>query len=164
MNTAIKAFRVFGLLAGLVLMAAFVIGGLALIGRAAIVLLRSTQSDAGTHEMALVQALSGIEYLFLAPLAFLVFLTLVRFVKKMVFGDINALGGYRVVKSLVINLMIAIIATDLVQKTVGQPGLTLNVACTELLVIVVFAGYVLLIERAGTRERREGQVAETKEQ
>jgi hypothetical protein len=42
--------------------------------------------------------------------------------------------------------MIAIVATDLVRKIAGHSGLTLSVACTELLVIAVFVAYVLLIE------------------
>ena len=108
-----------------------------------------TEADA----FALVEALRGLEYFFLAPLGYLVFLTLIRYVESTVNTGSDPHADQRsekqmvAVKVLIINLLLAIVATDLVSKVLGPKGLSVEAAGTEVFVMSAFAGYFLLLER-----------------
>ena len=120
-----------GLIFSAVVMAFLFGAGFALFYRAIALIVGGT-AEAGSdlHASALVQVLKGLEYFFLAPLAYLVFLTMIRFVRTVV-----TLGDYRFaeeqmhgVKSLITSLMIAVVGTDLLSKILGPRGLTWDAA------------------------------------
>jgi hypothetical protein len=106
-----------------------------------------------TNAFALVDALRGLEYFFLAPLGYLVFLTLIRYLENTVKSGSDPHEEQRsekqmvAVKVLIINLLLAIVATDLVSKILGPKGLSVEAAGTEVFVMGAFAGYFLLLER-----------------
>ena len=105
--------------------------------------------DVEPKAFALVEALKGLEYFFLAPLGYLVFLTMIRFVRSTISGDFDELADKRIrnIKSLTMSLLIAVIATDLVSKILGPQGLGRDSAIAEILVMGALIGYYVLLER-----------------
>jgi hypothetical protein len=95
-------------------------------------------------------AIHGLEFLYLAPLAFMVLYSLTRYIESHTAKDqATAMTETRRdllhVKGLVISLLIAVIATDLVGKMLGR-GLGMAEAISESVVVVVLMGYFALLE------------------
>ena len=92
----------------------------------------------------LVYALRGFEYLFLAPLPYLVFHSLIKYVAtfRQPGASEDAEHQVRRAKSLIVSLMVAVIATDLVSKILGPEGV---VAGAEVLVMAALVGYILVL-------------------
>jgi hypothetical protein len=113
-----------------------------LIGHAFIVLVTATSSQ------ALITVLQGLEYLLVAPLPFLLFWALLRYIPKLTRG-----GGIegtdheiRSIKVLMMSLMISVVATELVGKIVSPSTFTFQEAAPRLLTIMVFAAYLLALQ------------------
>jgi hypothetical protein len=104
---------------------------------------------------AITVALKGIEYLFLAPMSFLVYRSLAIYVADMANGGHNpaARSAVTEAKSLVTSLMIAVVATDLVGKVLSPDGLAQRRPIYELILIVVLGGYYLMLHHIGKGER-----------
>jgi len=104
---------------------------------------------------AITVALKGIEYLFLAPMSFLVYRSLAIYVADMANGGHNPAAKCAVTeaKSLVTSLMIAVVATDLVGKVLSPDGLAQRRPIYELILIVVLSGYYLMLHYIGKSER-----------
>ncbi len=103
---------------------------------------------------ALVVALKGIEYLFLAPMSFLVYRNLAIYVAAQVTGSENSQAEVAVTetKGLVTSLMIAVVATDLVGKALSPEGLAERPPVYELTLMVVLGAYFFLLHWvAGSR-------------
>lgn len=139
------------------------IAGFSEMGKAVIVFFRHSSWISDTeqpHALVLTDTLKGLEYLFLAPLGYLVFLSLTKYLQSKVEADDNPHAERDVlgIKSLIANLMIAVITTDLVSKILSPGGLSRDMAVNELLVMAMLAGYVYLLEHVS---RRQGK-AETR--
>jgi hypothetical protein len=100
---------------------------------------------------AIAQVVKGIELLFLAPLAFIVVLGVRRYLKDKFFhvrskghGNLLLLEA----KALVVSLLMAVVATDLISKILSVGGLTYEAAITESLVIIVLGAYYFALEHA----------------
>ena len=146
---------VLGLLVAGLLMALLFAAGFVTISRA--IWLFSLElfghESAGPRTHPLVESLRGLEYLFLAPLGYMIFLTLIRFLEGLVKIDDHpqkekaAERQMMTMKTLMVNLLVAVVATDLVSKILGSGNLTLEVAIPELLVMTLFLGYLVLLHR-----------------
>lgn len=104
-----------------------------------------------SNESGIVSALSGLEYLFLAPLAYLVLILSARLVAKAGIDSDEAMPEQLVrdtafLKALISGLMIAIVATDLVSRVAQPDALTLATAAPRVLLIATLAAYVLVLE------------------
>jgi len=109
------------------------------------------QPDHSAHIM--VRVLHGVELLFLAPLPFLVFLSLARYVQSFLKSDGQASSQDRLsgcgsqlhsVKTLVVSLMTASIATDLLRRAIEN--VSLPSAAAEGLVMLLLGSYWLGLE------------------
>jgi hypothetical protein len=110
-----------------------------------------------------VAVLHGLEFFFLAPLPALVFLSLARFFRSFQTSD-NAENSrndesrcahqLHRVKALVISLMIASIATDLLGKALQ--GISLEMAIAESLVMLLLGAYWFSLEKVCSRNSGGG--------
>jgi uncharacterized protein YacL len=94
-------------------------------------------------------AIRGIELLLLAPLAFLVLLSLARYIdssRKSTVDERTRCDLLRV-KALSVGLLIAVVAADLVGKILSHDGLSYTAAVSESLVIVVLGAYFFILEK-----------------
>jgi len=115
-----------------------------------------TEHDAG---LSIVFTLKGLEFLFLSPLAFLTIRSVTNYIRSMTFSKpgpvldsdyqerlvkmAHAKAELHDVKSLVVMLMAAIVATDLIGKLLqDDPPATIENIFAESLVFVVLVGYV----------------------
>ncbi len=94
------------------------------------------------------QVIRGVELLLLAPLAFLVLVNLARYVKAWMDkeDDERAKADLLGIKALVVGLLIAMVATDLVGKILSEDGLDRSSALFESLVIGVLTVYCFGLE------------------
>jgi hypothetical protein len=116
-------------------------------------------SDGHVSKSALltINVLHGIELLFIAPLPFLVFLSLSRYVESVVTSDaksaneslVNCEGQLHRVKTLVVGLMTASVATDLLRRAIEN--VSLPAAAAESLIMLVLGSFWFVLERASTR-------------
>jgi uncharacterized protein YacL len=110
-------------------------------------------SGPSSSERAAHQVIRGVEILLLAPLAYFVLVNLARYVQTWKSGDddekakSNLLG----VKALVVGLLIAMVATDLVGKILSEKGLDEQSALLECLVILVLTAYCFGLELIAAR-------------
>ena len=106
-------------------------------------------SSADVASLALVGVLQGLEYLFVAPLAFLLFRTFIPYIKSFNHGGDRATADQEIrrIKILIISLVISALATDLVSKILGPTAAALTAAAPGLLAIVVFSGYLVVLQR-----------------
>lgn len=120
-----------------------------------------------TVAFALGVALDGLEFVFLAPLAFLLLHGIWNFVDDVnhrKFKDPKELPASPLflirIKGLIIGLMIAVVATELLKKTVGE-GLSYEPAIAGALLITVLAIYSFIMEKSAlTRAEKSGSAAE----
>lgn len=120
-------------------------------------------TDAAAHaagtsasNLALVEGLHGLEFLFFAPLPYLVFKSLARYFQSFlksetlaVDADANEmLSSVRLhrVKALVLGLMTAAVATDLLSR--AMQGVSLAAAAAEALVMVVLGSYWFILDQS----------------
>ncbi|HEY3852956.1 MAG TPA: hypothetical protein VGO67_01025 [Verrucomicrobiae bacterium] len=103
------------------------------------------------------QALDGLECIFLAPLAFLLFKGIWDLMRNVILKkatDIESLKRYehsRVfwleVKALIFGLMVAVLATDLLEKILSGTKLTYEMTISQCLIIGTLVGCSFLLER-----------------
>jgi len=106
----------------------------------------------------IVSVLHGLEFFFLAPLPFLVLLSLARFFRS--FLNPNEVSNdeskcdhqLHRVKALVVNLMIASVATDLLGRSLQ--GVTIETALGESLVMLLLGAYWFSLELVCSRHAR----------
>ena len=111
------------------------------------------------------RVIEGVELLLLAPLAYIVLVNLARYVHTWMIrkSDEKAKASLLGVKALVVGLLIAMIATDLVGKVLSDNGLDPTSAIFESLVIGVLIIYCFELEWVAARILRSGTTAEDKE-
>jgi hypothetical protein len=119
------------------------------------------EPSADSASLALVGVLQGLEYLFVAPLAYLLFRAFISYIASSSNADdairtsadhairirTNADHAIRSIKIQIISLVISAVVTDLVSKILGPSSLTLAASAPGLLAIVVFSGYVVVLQR-----------------
>ncbi len=104
----------------------------------------------GASSVVVAHVLNGVELLFLAPLPYLIvdavgsYLRHVATRSKEMQGALHDLKG---LERMTTSLMIAVIAADLVQRTLSPSGLTQTAALFDSLAIVVLSLYLLVLER-----------------
>jgi len=108
----------------------------------------------GAHSESLEMAaitlvLQGLECLFLAPLGFLLFRGIWDYVGDVIKKDAEKASACFLmrVKALILGLMAAVVATDLVKRELSEAGLTYQPAIAGCLLICVLAAYSYLVER-----------------
>jgi len=109
-------------------------------------------SESAAAGYAIEHVLKGLEFLFLSPLPFMIVYSVGRYLGSLLdFAQEtkrrSLLGEIVSVKALIISLIIAIIATDLVSKILAADGLTRDAALYECLVILVLGAYLVVLER-----------------
>jgi hypothetical protein len=104
---------------------------------------------------ALALTLKGLEFVFLAPLPLLVLHTIRDYTWHLTpgrptSGDERIVAHSRLdeVKSLIISIMVAVIATDMVSRVLGNSPFGYDQAVPRLLAFVALAGYLLLLRKA----------------
>jgi hypothetical protein len=120
------------------------------IGKALLVffhVLSPQDSAVPAESQAMITALKGIEYMFLAPMSFLVYRSLANYVADRVLGHQTPGVEAEVTetKRLVTSLMFAVVATDLIGKALSPEGLTPKAPTYELCLLVVFGAYLFLL-------------------
>jgi hypothetical protein len=119
-----------------------------------------------TVAFALGVALDGLEFVFLAPLAFLLLHGIWDFMNDVNRGHFRDSKAFPTsplflirIKGLIIGLMIAVVATELLKKTVGEHGLSYESAIAGGILIAVLAAYSFIIERSSpTRRERSDRM------
>jgi hypothetical protein len=95
-----------------------------------------------------IHILEGVELLLLAPLPFLVFVSLSRYVRDFIQTDLSAIAAlpphtsgaeFHEIKVLIVSLMTASVATDLMRRAFNS--IDLNVALAEGLVMLLLGLY-----------------------
>lgn len=114
--------------------------------------------DSSSAADAIAMALKGLEFLFLAPLGFMVVVSVGQYLRAMVENngtDATARDGPRAnakaqlltVKSFVVSLMIAVVATELVSRVLEPGELHTESAFAGTIVIVAFSLYLFVLEK-----------------
>ena len=110
-----------------------------------------------------VHVLHGVELLFVAPLPFLVFLSLARYVRVFIQSGASHGSGHELaacesqlhrVKTLVVALMTASIATDLLRRAIEN--VSLSEAAAEGLIMLLLGGYWFALEKVTVRHTPGG--------
>jgi hypothetical protein len=101
------------------------------------------------ESQAIMVALKGIEYLFLAPMSFLVYRSLANYVVERARGGSGTSAEEEVTetKRLVTSLMFAVVATDLIGRVLSPEGLLARPPIYELCLLVILAAYMFLLHR-----------------
>jgi hypothetical protein len=119
----------------------------------------SAASDiAMSKESAVLEmSLKGLEFLFMAPLSFLVLGNLKRYVSKSQKHADQSLARHELAnaKIPIVSLMIAIVSTDLIAKILRKDGLTYQAVITEGVVIIIMIAYLFLLEWLVSRSSHE---------
>ena len=119
----------------------------------------SAASDVGMSKESSVleMSLKGLEFLFMAPLSFLVLGNLKRYVSKSQKHADQSLARHELAnaKIPIVSLMIAIVSTDLVAKILRKDGLTYQAVITEGAIIIIMVGYLFLLEWLVSRSSHE---------
>ena len=107
------------------------------------------------ESQAMIVALKGIEYLFLAPICLLVYRSLAIYVvdKMKSRCDTKSKAEVAETKYLVTSLMAAVVATDLIGRVLTPDGLTGFAAAYELALLLVLAAYMFLLHHFATCAR-----------
>jgi hypothetical protein len=107
------------------------------------------------ESQAIMMALKGIEYLFLAPMSFLVYRSLALYVvdRTRGGGKANADVGVIETKGLVTSLMFAVVATDLIGRVLSPEGLIARTPIYELCLLVILGAYIFLLHKMSTTTR-----------
>jgi hypothetical protein len=106
------------------------------------------------ESQALMVALKGIEYLFLAPIGFLVYRSLAMYVVDKTRGrtDGNAEAEVTEAKRLVTSLMFAVVATDLIGRVLSPEGFSVRAPVYELALLIVLGAYMFLLHIISSRK------------
>src|SRR5262249_7980708 len=98
-------------------------------------------------EVGIGSILDGFEFLLLAPLAFVIVVSIGNYLRALLQYDrvIEAEHQVHRVKGLIISLMISIVATDLVKRFVGQPDLKTDALVFGGTLIILFSVYFILL-------------------
>jgi hypothetical protein len=118
------------------------------IGSAIIVFFRSVSTqDPGLppESPAIIIALKGIEYLFLAPMSFVVYRSLANYVVNKVAGHSEGEAEVTESKRMVTSLMFAVVATDLMGKALSPEGLSAKAPGYELALLAILGVYIFLL-------------------
>ena len=136
---------------------ALVISGLLLVSLAAVGLwligsglavvtgVRGAMHGLSPSSEALASSLKGLEFVFLSPLPYLFLLGVYREVSGSL-GDPSR-GRLTQVKGLMINLMVSVIATDLVARAIANAEITYETAISRCLAIGTLAIYGWMSDR-----------------
>ena len=110
-------------------------------------ILSSRDPAVSPESQAMTTALKGIEYMFLAPMSFLVYRSLANYVADRALGHQTPAAEAEVTetKRLVTSLMFAVVATDLIGKGLSPEGLRARAPIYELGLLVIFGGYLFLL-------------------
>lgn len=149
---------VVGAVASVFVMLALATAGFLEIGRGVIQQYSSMSGHAQAPDAAatpLGMVLEGLELIFLAPLAYLAFLALWRYVDGHRRGDVDTSTRRQVIeiKSLVIGLIIAVVATDLLREALSPSGSTYESAIAGSAIIAVLAAYIIGLETVHARSK-----------
>ena len=122
------------------------------IGRAVFVFFRlanNPQPLVPYESSAIAIALKGIEYLFLAPMSFLVYRGLARYMQDTAQGNAKPGAEAEVTESkrLVTGLMFAVVSTDLIGKMLSPDGLIAKQPVYELCLLVILGGYTFVLHK-----------------
>jgi len=114
------------------------------------------RGQAGSAEVAIRLALTGLELLFLSPLAFLVVLAIAHDLRDFLSADKHARVGRSMaaVESLVISLLIAVIATEMIERLVSHSGPPLSEATGSALIMLVLVAYLVVRESLHRRHEK----------
>ena len=125
-------------------------------------ILTSNLSQTGHGESAVSDALEGLECIFLAPLAFLLIRGIWDFVDAVVRSQSKGSSPDSAspiflikVKALIVGLMIAVVATDLLKRALTEQGLTFEPTLAGCAFIAVLAAYAHLMEKPGSHQKSE---------
>lgn len=93
--------------------------------------------------------LDGFEFLLLAPLAFIIVMTVGNYLRALLQqgGADEAEHQVHRVKGLIISLMISILATDLVKRFVGRSEVKINALIFGGTLIIIFMLYFITLLR-----------------
>ena len=123
-----------------------------------------TGVDATVEPTAAVLAacIRGVELLFLAPLPFLLPLSLGRYIRdsKEDSDDRQSKADLLSMKALTTGLLIAILASDVVGRALSHQGLHYEAAVSSSLVIAVLGAYFFGLERQAREVKSEPPVRE----
>lgn len=110
-----------------------------------------------THEAAALEsAIRGLEFLFLAPLVYLLLLSVTRYLVSMHGSSSHESGNNQplkarsdllIVKAFNITLIIAVIAASLMGRAISVNGLTYENTLCGVLLIIVLVIYVVIQEK-----------------
>lgn len=142
---------VVGAVASAVIMLALAAAGFIEMGRGVIQQFSSATGHEQPNEGSPVGlVLKGLELIFLAPMAYLTFLTLWRYVEGNRKGVVDSSLRRQVmeIKSLIVGLIIAVVATDLLGDVLSPIGAGYESAITGCLIIAVLGAYVIGLEKA----------------
>jgi len=84
--------------------------------------LHRSAEDVGQPTFAIGSILEGFEFLLLAPLAFVIIVSIGNYLQVLLQHGDSSLAEHQIhrVKAMIISLMISIVATDLVKRFVGE--------------------------------------------
>ena len=102
------------------------------------------------ESQAIMVALKGIEYLFLAPMSFVVYSSLANYVVERARGGDATSAEEEVTetKRLVTSLMFAVVATDLIGRVLSPEGLLMaRPPIYELCLLLILGAYMFLLHR-----------------
>lgn len=159
LNRLLKALRVCGgIAAGTAMVALLTIGLVEILSSTAIFILSYFHMIGNKHtkEEMLHGIFSGLEMLFIAPMIYASFKAVVEYVSTVSGSngeEIAARSRLHALKAFILGLLITVIATDLTAHalhTAGEPALTVPDAGIRFAAICVFAGYLVVLERAYT--------------
>jgi hypothetical protein len=137
---------------GFVVMLAVGLRGLLEIGKGIVVSMPhffEVEVDKSTHavEAAIGCILDGFEFLLLAPLAFVIVVSVGRYLQALLMDLTANEAEHQLhrVKGLIISLMISIVATDLVKRFVGQADVNFRALIFGGSLIFLFIIYYILL-------------------
>jgi hypothetical protein len=105
----------------------------------------------GHGHVVVASTLKGIELLFLSPMPYLIVRAIGDYLKHVIARrpeTNDAPHELKALKVMTTTLMIAVVATDLVQRTLAPGDLTPATALYESLVILVLSLYIVVLERS----------------
>jgi hypothetical protein len=151
LRTSASKLIALGLWVCALVLVAFVAAGLLEIAAGLFELLRHVGS--GSSKRAVAKALEGLELMFLAPTPLLVLLSLRPYLNSVIQrrDDLVARARMVEVKAFMVSLMVAVIATDLIAKTIEGP-LCYESTLTRCIAIVVLGGYFVVLEWLAHRD------------
>ena len=115
------------------------------------------QHSPSPEGLALGTALDGLEFIFLSPLALLLvkgiwdFVDRVRPISSQQTDPASPSFLIRI-KVLIIGLMVAVVATELLKRSIAENGLSYEPAIAGSLFIAVLTTYSFLIERNSSKD------------